>query len=85
MKKRNAKTLVVSLALMLVMCVATTLLSFSLADEGDGGGSSDSESKLNVTKTNIDYIIENSINGGKDESGRDLSPFYIVEIGSAAN
>ena len=86
MKKRNAKTLVISLALMLVMCVATTLLSFSLADDTPGaGGTGDSGSSFSTTKTNIDYIIENSATTDKDETGRDLSPFYIVEVGSASS
>lgn len=86
MKKRNAKTLVISLALMLVMCVATTLLSFSLADDAPGtGGTGGTDGGFNTTKTNIDYIIQNSKSADKDEAGRDLSPFYIVEIGSAAN
>ena len=83
MKKRNAKTLVLSLALMLVMCVATALLSFSLADDTTGDGGSGSESDKSSTRTNIDYIIENSNNADKDETGRDLSPFYIVEVGSS--
>ena len=86
MKRRNAKTLVISLALMLVMCVATTLLSFSLADDTPGdGGTGDSGSSFSTTKTNIDYIIENSASSDKDETGRDLSLFYIVEVGSASN
>ena len=86
MKKRNAKTLVISLALMLVMCVATTLLSFSLADDTPGeNGSGDGGSSFSTTKTNIDYIIENSATADKDETGRDLSPFYIVEVGSAGS
>ena len=76
----------ISLALMLVMCVATTLLSFSLADDTPGdGGTGDSGSSFNTTKTNIDYIIENSASAEKDETGRDLSLFYIVEVGSASN
>ncbi len=85
MKKRNAKTLVMSLSLMLVMCVATALLSFSLADPatGDEGTGADPSREYSTTRTNIDYIIENSASAGKDESGRDLSQFYIVEIGSA--
>ena len=86
MKKRNAKTLVISLALMLVMCVATTLLSFSLADDAPGtGGTGGTGDGFNATKTNIDYIIENSASATVDETGRDLSCFYIVEIGSARN
>ncbi len=84
MKKRNAKTLVISLALMLVMCVATALLSFSLADDTTPDSGVDASNK-STTRTNIDYIIENSHGSDKDETGRDLSPFYIVEIGSASN
>ena len=84
MKKRNAKTLVISLALMLVMCVATALLSFSLADDTTPDSGVDASNK-STTRTNIDYSIENSHGSDKDETGRDLSPFYIVEIGSASN
>ena len=87
MRRRDAKTLVISLALMLVMCVATTLLSFSLADDTTSGtgGTGDAKGTFSATKTNIDYIIANSKNGGTDEAGRDLTPFYIVEIGSAGS
>lgn len=87
MKSRNAKTVVISLALMLVMCVATAVLSFSLAEEtptvGAGTSSTLPEGSLNATKTNIDYIIDNS-NHGEVVDGRDLSRFYILEIGAAA-
>ena len=87
MSKRNAKTLGISLALMLVMCVATALLSFSLADPstGSGGTGGSDTTTLSTTKSNIDYIIDNSKNGGTDESGRDMTPFYIVEVGSAGS
>jgi len=85
MNRRNAKTITISLALMLLMCVATALLSFSLADETAPAGSagSGSSSTTSTVKTNIDYIIDNSYETPV-EGERDISQFYIVEIGSSA-
>ena len=82
MKNRNARVLIISLGMMLIMCVVTALLSFSLADEGTqtSGSGDQAESAIKSTKTNIDYIIENS----KDPDA-DISTFRIVEIGSSSN
>ncbi|MBR6173952.1 MAG: DUF5057 domain-containing protein [Eubacterium sp.] len=85
MKNRNARTLIISLGMMLIMCVATAMLSFSLADEtikttGELVADAQAEPALKTTKTNIDYIIENS-----NDPDADISTFRIVEIGSSSN
>ncbi len=79
----NKKIMLSALSLVLLMAMAVTAITFSLADETDQGGATgdqvaDAGDEVPVALTNIDYIIKNS----NDESG-DVDPFYrIVEIGS---
>lgn len=79
----NKKIMLSALSVVLLMAMAVTAITFSLADETDQGGATgdqvaDAGDEVPVALTNIDYIIKNS----NDESG-DVDPFYrIVEIGS---
>ncbi len=80
--KRNMKIMLSALSVMLIMALAVTVLSFSLADDDNSvtqyanfdGANADSN-------TNIDNIIENSY-----ATGEGANPVYnIVEIGSGAS
>lgn len=84
MKNHKLKTLFIAFTMAILMCVFTTLLSISFADENDEESSNivAAATGLNISTTNIDLIIENSHNGTVDQSGKDLSQFYIVEVGS---
>lgn len=84
MKNHKLKTLFIAFAMAILMCVFTTLLSISFADENEEEELSNvvAASGLDISKTNIDLIIDNSHNAGVDDSGKDLSKFYVVELGS---
>jgi len=80
--KRNLKLTISALAVMLVMALAVTVVSFSLAgNDSNDGELSDEAVFVSATAddfTNIDNIIENS-----HATGTDANPVYrIVEIGS---
>jgi len=81
--KRNLKITISALAVMLVMALTVTVLSFSFADgKKDHGTFEDKQFMIADSSdmyTNIDNIIENSY-----ATGTDANPIYsIVEIGSA--
>ena len=82
MRKINKKILVAALSLLLVACAFVTILSFTMAADGDGGESTSTVSANPdidiVTIYNIDRIIQNSINGSDKD-------FHIVEISSSTN
>ena len=82
MRKVNKKILVIALSLMLVACAFVTILSFSMAADGDNGGAAptvDAKPAFDVvTYTNIDRIIEKSHESGDDHY------FRIVEVTSGA-
>ncbi len=83
--KRNLKITISALAVLLVMALTVTVLSFSLAgSDKEGGKFEDKQMMIADTSdlyTNIDNIIENSY-----ATGTDADPVYkIVEIGSAQN
>ncbi len=78
--KRNMKIMLSALSVMLIMALAVTVLSFSLAGDGNTAVTQNANfGGVEVgTKTNIDYIIENA-------SSTDASvdtKYRIVEIGS---
>ncbi len=81
--KRNLKITISALAVMLVMALAVTIVSFSLAGDDKKGEFSDDAVFVSATvdtNSNIDNIIENSY-----ATGTDVNPVYrIVEIGSGA-
>ena len=80
MKRLNIKVVFAAFAVMLVMCVTVAVLSFALADENAPGAdvpAATAEAAGTGTKTNIDYIILNSIS---EESEDQM--YHIVEIGS---
>lgn len=82
MRKINKKILVAALSLLLVACAFVTILSFTMAADGDGEDSTNTVSANPdidiVTIYNIDRIIQNSINGSDKD-------FHIVEISSSTN
>lgn len=85
MKSHKLKTLFIAFTMAILMCVFTTLLSISFADETEERELSNvvAASGLEISKSNIDLIIENSHKDDfKDDSGKDLSKFYVVELGS---
>lgn len=72
------------MAVLLVMALAATIISFSLADNGDGNAVSDGDlvaanDNTSTALTTIDYIIRNS----NDETSSDRE-YHIVEIGASA-
>lgn len=81
----NKKIMLSALSVVLLMAMAVTAITFSLADDPVQQGTDETlvaaaGDTVATVKTNIDYIIENS----RDESG-DVDPCYrIVEIGSGA-
>ncbi|MBE5932050.1 MAG: hypothetical protein E7263_01335, partial [Lachnospiraceae bacterium] len=79
--KRNLKVTISALAVMLVMALTVTVVSFSLADNENKGELVDEAAFVAAavdTNTNIDNIIENSY-----MTGEGADPIYrIVEIGS---
>ncbi len=81
--KRNLKVTISALAVMLVMAIAVTVVSFTLADNENKGELVDEAAFVAATvdtNTNIDNIIENSY-----ATGEEADPIYrIVEIGSGA-
>ncbi|MBO5386661.1 MAG: DUF5057 domain-containing protein, partial [Lachnospiraceae bacterium] len=81
--KRNLKVTISALAVMLVMAIAVTVVSFTLADNENKGELVDEAAFVAATvdtNTNIDNIIENSY-----ATGTDADPIYrIVEIGSGS-
>lgn len=80
MRKINKKILVAALSLLLVACTFVTILSFTMAAEGDGEGGTNTVSANPsfdvVTVYNIDKIVQNS-NSGSDPK------FHIVEVSSS--
>ena len=82
MRKINKKILVAALSLLLIACAFVTVLSFTMAADGDGGdGGTTVEASPSfdvVTVYNIDKIVENS-NSGTDPY------FHIVEVSSSGN
>lgn len=81
--KRNLKITISALAVLLVMALTVTVVSFSLADNENEGGLVDEAAFVAATvdtNTNIDNIIENSYATGE---GSD-SVYKIVEIGSGS-
>lgn len=93
--KRKTKMMISALSAMLVMVLAVTIVSFSLAGNNDESEAFDEPLLYaegdQTEKTNIDYIIENSYvtedNVGEDEAdGSEGDPYYrIVEIGSGSS
>lgn len=83
--KRNIKITISALSVMLLMAIAVTVLTFSLANRNDKDGELTDEGQLvfadlSDAYTNIDNIIENSY-----ATGTDANPIYrIVEIGSSS-
>ncbi len=81
--KRNLKLTISALAVLLVMALTVTVVSFSLADNENNGGLVDGTMVASATvdtNTNIDNIIQNSY-----MTGEGTDPVYkIVEIGSGA-
>lgn len=81
--KRNIKITIAALAVMLVMALTVTVVSFSLADNENKGELVDEAAFVSATvdtNTNIDNIIENSY-----MTGEGTDPVYkIVEIGSGS-
>lgn len=82
--KRKMKITIASMAVLLVMALATTIISFSLANN-NGEDDLVTEDELialaadSDKTTNIDYIIKNS-----NSTDPDIDPMYhIVEIGSS--
>jgi len=78
--KRNKKLTVVALSVMLVMALATTVISFTLANlndkrSNDATGEVITLAESTGTLTNIDYIIKASLE-------ENAEPYKIVEIGS---
>ncbi|MDE5873619.1 MAG: hypothetical protein K2H07_06865, partial [Lachnospiraceae bacterium] len=92
--KRKTKMMISALSAMLLMVLAVTIVSFSLAGNNDESEVFDDPLLYaegdQTEKTNIDYIIENSYvtedNVGEDEAdGSEGDPYYrIVEIGSGS-
>jgi len=82
MRKINKKILVAALSLLLVACAFVTVLSFTMAADGDGEDPTKtveaSPSFDVVTIYNIDRIVQNS-NSGADPY------FHIVEVSSSSN
>jgi hypothetical protein len=79
MRKINKKILVAALSLLLVACAFVTILSFTMAADGDPDEGKTVEASPSfevVTIYNIDRIIQNSINGSDPL-------FHIVEISSS--
>ncbi|MBR1675000.1 MAG: DUF5057 domain-containing protein [Eubacterium sp.] len=80
MRKINKKILVAALSLLLVACAFVTILSFTMAADGDPDEGKTVEASPSfdvVTIYNIDRIIQNSIDG-------DDPYFHIVEITSGS-
>lgn len=81
MRKINKKILVAALSLLLVACAFVTVLSFTMAADGDGDKTNTVEAEPDidiVTVYNIDRIVQNS-NSGEDPY------FHIVELSSSSN
>ncbi|MGN0435582.1 MAG: DUF5057 domain-containing protein, partial [Wujia sp.] len=79
--KRNKKLFIAAISSLLVMVMAVTAITFSLADENNtptGAVPGEAVSGVDTGLTNIDYIIKNS----KDTSSANYS---IVEIGPGEN
>lgn len=83
--RRNMKITIAAMATLLVMAIAATVISFSFADNDDEGTITE-ENLLALAeegsdvKTNIDYIIENSLDADSEDQ-----EYHIVEIGSSAS
>lgn len=90
--KRKTKMVISALSVMLVMVLAVTIVSFSLAgNNGDGDNAENSDEQLlyamgDEGNTNIDNIIENShLEETEADDGSAVDPYYrIVEIGSGS-
>lgn len=82
MRSLRRKTLLFAFLAAMLMCVFTILLSFSFAEDGDTREAMILPASDSNYVSNIDLIIENSHDGKVDDSGKDLSKFYIVEVGS---
>lgn len=90
--KRKTKMIISALSVMLVMVLAVTIVSFSLAgNNGDGDNAESSDEQLlyamgDDQNTNIDNIIENShLEETEADDGSAVDPYYrIVEIGSGS-
>lgn len=90
--KRKTKMIISALSVMLVMVLAVTIVSFSLAgNNGDGDNAENSDEQLlyamgDEGNTNIDNIIENShLEETEADDGSAVDPYYrIVEIGSGS-
>ncbi len=81
--KRNLKITISALAVMLVMALAVTVISFSLAGNEKKGSITDDAVSIAASvdsNTNIDNIIENSFRTDDE----DLAIYKVVEIGSGA-
>lgn len=83
--KRKVKVTITSMAVLLVMALATTIISFSLANNNGEGNLVTEEELVAVAAssdktTNIDYIIKNSHSTDPDID----TVYHIVEIGSSA-
>ncbi len=82
MRKINKKILVAALSLLLVACAFVTILSFTMAADGDGEDGTNTVAANPsfdvVTVYNIDRIVQNS-NSGADPY------FHIVELSSSTN
>ncbi|MCM1170798.1 MAG: DUF5057 domain-containing protein [Clostridium sp.] len=83
--KRKTKIMISALSAMLLMVLAATIVSFSLAGNSDEAEVSDEQILYAAEDTNmtiVDRIIENS----NLEDNDDNDPYYhIVEIGSSAS
>lgn len=82
--RRNMKITIAAMAVLLVMAVAATVISFSFADDSDEGTITEEEllalaADDAVSLTNIDYIIQNSNDAASDDQ-----EYHIVEIGSSS-
>lgn len=78
--KKNLKLTITALSVLLVMAIATTVASFSKADEPTKvnplAGAAGDELEQGTHSTNVDYIIMNA----NDTTGNVDSKYHIVEI-----
>lgn len=82
--RRNMKITITAMAVLLLMAIAATIISFSFADNNDEGLISEEEllamaDDQETVMTIIDYIIRNSNDAESDDP-----EYHIVELGSSA-
>ena len=83
MKKISAKIIIAVLLLTAISLSSFAMLSFSLADENNGASVSTAVFAESNSYTQVDRIIENSINGNYGDKSADENKIYnIVEITS---